>query len=91
MTNGTCLQVASQTECDAQNGVFRGLGSVCGGDTDGDSFADACDSCPFDPTISTVADGACVPAVSQWGLVLTGILVAAGGAIVYRKRPRIAA
>ncbi|MDO8630248.1 MAG: thrombospondin type 3 repeat-containing protein, partial [Phycisphaerales bacterium] len=44
-TNGTCLQFVSQSQCDAQNGVFHGGGSNCR-DQDGDLIADVCDNCP---------------------------------------------
>ncbi|MFH1109658.1 MAG: IPTL-CTERM sorting domain-containing protein [Planctomycetota bacterium] len=86
LSNGSCMQVASQAECDSQSGVYRGLGSDCGGDLDGDSLPDICDPCPYDPT-NTQVDGRCIPTVSEWGLILmAAMLLGVGGRIVMKRR-----
>ncbi len=45
VANATCLQLDDQSQCDAENGTFRGFGSSCQQDQDGDLIADTCDNC----------------------------------------------
>ena len=52
---------------------------------DGDSFGDACDPCPFDPTNTTV-EGKCIPTLSEWGMVTMAALMLAAGAVVVSRR-----
>ena len=86
LTDGTCFQLASQSLCNAQSGVFHGLGSSCGGDLDGDSIADTCDQCPYDPTNTKTPEGQCIPTVSDWGLAILVLCCTIAGTIIIQRR-----
>ena len=49
---------------------------------DGDGVPDECDNCPgYDD-----AEPCPIPAVSDWGLIITSLLLLAGGTIVIARR-----
>ncbi|MFH1110510.1 MAG: IPTL-CTERM sorting domain-containing protein [Planctomycetota bacterium] len=85
LTGGACQELV-QGECTAQSGVFHGSGSSCGADFDGDTIADVCDPCPFDPT-NTMVDGKCIPTLSEWGMMaMAALILSAGGVVIARRR-----
>ncbi len=55
-------------------------------DRDGDGVGDACDPCPFDPTNTMTPHGQCIPAVSQWGIAIMGLLLVTGATLLILKR-----
>ncbi len=61
---GRCL-VRDAEACVSDGGVFVGLDTTCGGDSDGDGVADACDHCPSTPPRTTVRANGCSPGVKQ--------------------------
>jgi hypothetical protein len=96
-STGLCAEV-SEAECLAGGGVFQGIGASCHGDSDGDGFDGICDNCPdiYNPgQEDSDGDGigdACeeqdVPTLSEWGVILLGLmLLAAGTVAVVRRKP----
>jgi len=49
-------------------------------DTDFDGIGDVCDMCPNDGA------NLCIPAVSDWGLVVFGLAIASAGSLVMKRR-----
>jgi hypothetical protein len=45
--DGSCVELA-QEDCQNSGGVFKGIGTSCQGDSDGDAFDGICDNCPDD-------------------------------------------
>jgi hypothetical protein len=97
MSSGECFEV-SEDECLAGEGVFQGIGTSCQGDVDGDGYDGACDNCPdvYNPDqedsdgdgIGDACEEQDVPTLSEWGMMIMGLLLLAGGtaAIVRRRK-----
>jgi bacillopeptidase F len=45
--DGSCVELTEE-ECQAGGGIFKGNGTTCLGDADGDAIDGACDNCPDD-------------------------------------------
>ena len=99
--SGSCMQL-TESECLAGGGAFKGVGSACQGDADGDGFDGICDNCPdmYNPgQEDTDGDGigdACdtqdVPTLSEWGMIALGLLLVALSTInIVRRKRRMAA
>ncbi len=76
-------------ECDLDCGTTGGSCDVggCGqgSDADGDGVPDECDNCPgFDD-----AEPCPIPAVSDWGLIITSLLLLSGGTVLIARRRAI--
>ena len=73
--DSTCDDTVTQVECTKTlGGAFLGVGTVCLGDTDGSGIDDACES-PVP-----------VPAVSEWAVAVTALLVLTLGTLAIRGR-----
>jgi hypothetical protein len=74
LADGSCEDLVSSATCLDLEGEFRGAGSACLGDINGNEVDDICEG------------ETPVPTVSQWGLVILGLLVLVGGKVFFRRR-----
>ncbi|HUU85076.1 MAG TPA: IPTL-CTERM sorting domain-containing protein [Phycisphaerae bacterium] len=70
--DGSC-QNADPLCCDELEGWSPGNGLPCLGDANGNDIDDACDQPP-------------IPTVSEWGLIVLGLLVVTAGVVIMRRR-----
>jgi len=85
---GFRVAVVGDTDSDGILDVFDNCPTVANANQsnlDGDSFGDACDPCPFDPS-NTQVEGQCIPTLSEWGMVAMAALMLAAGAVVVSRR-----
>ncbi|MBI4716249.1 MAG: hypothetical protein HY763_00430, partial [Planctomycetes bacterium] len=85
----SCVNQLETTACEAQGGEFVAGAALCGTDSDGDGIDDPCDQCPgVDDHVFAPGCVGAIPTVSQWGLVVLGLLLLVGGKLYYGRGVR---
>ena len=73
-------------QCDCFGGPMDGFNQET--DSDGDGYADCVDACPGVDDDAYPGCGTAIPTVSEWGLVILGLLLLVAGKVYFGRRAR---